>query len=186
MKTSLCWKIVLSFKPITTWRRIAGTRAAKKDCKYFPGGLFSTKWLILWFYGFNFMKLSIRFAVSLFTFVSLFIYWKGRKRTSQAYVSHVLRWFHHHEAIFAKPIDIVRLSEKINKRSTPFLSNTCPGGKKEEKKKTGYHNSKPLPRWRNTAVSLKVLSLRYSVKATFRSIYSVTTHNNSKGELVYN
>lgn len=26
------------------------------------------------------MKLSIRFAVPLFTLISLFIYWKGRKR----------------------------------------------------------------------------------------------------------
>lgn len=39
-------KVLLPLKPIATWRRIAGTRAAKKDCKYFPGGLFQTKLIL--------------------------------------------------------------------------------------------------------------------------------------------
>ena len=44
----------------------------KGPCNIFLPGYPLTDWLILWLYGFNFMKLSIRFAVRLFTFTSHF------------------------------------------------------------------------------------------------------------------
>lgn len=115
----LCQNILVPFKPITTWRRIAGTRATKKDCKYFPSGPFPTKWLILWFYGFNFMKLSIRFAVPLFTLVSPFILEKRKKDfRRRGRISPVdFTMVSSRESIFVGPIDLARCC-KIN--STPL------------------------------------------------------------------
>lgn len=54
------------------------------------------------------MKLSIRFAVPLFTLVSLvFLYWKRRKRISAG--ARTSRWFYRTSQFFAKPIIIAHL-----------------------------------------------------------------------------
>lgn len=82
-------KFESSSSPLLFGERLQERERPKRTVNIFLAGYPPTEWLILWLYGFNFMKLSIRFAVPLFMFVSLFTQLEGEGNVC----GYTCRWF---------------------------------------------------------------------------------------------